>query len=118
MKKTLIGSSRVDEFVKEGEKTLYMDKTMILTPGAKDILRNRGVVIEYGPRPVADTGETAPVSSTKEVEESQESREIPAESMDCLVTTIVGLLRNDFGVNDPEALREISLKVLNKINNQ
>jgi len=113
MKKTLIGSSRVDEFVKEGEKTLYMDSTMILTPGAKDILRNRGVVIAYGPRPAAE--ETAPVSETKEV---RETREIPAESMDCLVETIVGLLRNDFGVNDPEALREISLKVLNKINNQ
>ena len=58
MKKTLIGSSRIDEFIKEGEKTLYMDKSMILTSGAKDTLRDRGVAIVYGPRPVAETEDT------------------------------------------------------------
>jgi hypothetical protein len=105
MKKTLIGSSRVDEFVKEGEKVLYMDSTMILTSGAKDILRNRGVVIEYGPRPA--------VACPAEVEEIQE---VQVESMNSLVETVVGLLRKEFGVNDPETIREISLKVLNIIN--
>ncbi|MCP4115696.1 MAG: hypothetical protein GY737_09875 [Desulfobacteraceae bacterium] len=106
MKKTLIGSSRIDEFIKEGEKTLYMDKTMILTPGAKDILRDRGVVIEYGPRPVAETEteETAPVSCTKEVEEPKD------ESIESLMDTFTALLKND-----PEAIREISRIVLEKI---
>ncbi len=122
MKKILIGSSRVDEFIKGDEKTLYMDSTMLLTPGAKDILRNRGVAIVYGSRPVAE--ETAPVSCPTEVHGTQEVQETPENpenqegSMASLVETIVGLLRKDFGVNDPETIREISLKVLNKINNQ
>ncbi|MBI9090849.1 MAG: hypothetical protein JEZ12_16660 [Desulfobacterium sp.] len=123
MKKILIGSSRVDEFIKEGDKTLYMDSTMILTPGAKDILRNRGVAIVYGSRPGAE--DTASVSCPTEVpgtQETQETQETPEnpdnqeKSMASLVETIVGLLRNEFGMNDPETIREISLKVLNKIN--
>ncbi len=108
MKKTLIGSSRVDEFIKGGDKTLYMDSTMILTPGAKDILRNRGVAIEYGPRPAA------PVScpgKTEEPQEKLENQEIQEESIDSLMETFTALLKND-----PEAIREISRIVLDKLN--
>ena len=110
MKKTLIGSSRIDEFIKEGEKTLYMDKTMILTPGAKDILRNRGVAIEFGPRPVAETGETAPVSCPGDTQAPGSPQEKQEESIDSLMETFLSLLESD-----PEAIQEVSRIVLNKL---
>jgi ethanolamine utilization cobalamin adenosyltransferase len=112
MKKTLIGSSRVDEFIKEGEKTLYMDKTMILTSGAKDILRKRGVAIEYGPRPVAETEteKTAPVSCPGETQAPESPQEKQEESIDSLMETFLSLLESD-----PEVIPEISRIVLNKL---
>jgi ethanolamine utilization cobalamin adenosyltransferase len=110
MKKTLIGSSRIDEFIKEGEKTLYMDKTMILTPGAKDTLRNRGVAIEYGPRPVAKTEETVPVSCPGETQEPESPQEKQEESIDSLMETFLSLLESD-----PEAIQEVSRIVLSKL---
>ncbi len=110
MKKTLIGSSRVDEFIKEGEKTLYMDKTMILTSGAKDTLRDRGVAIVYGPRPVAETEETAPVSCPGETQEPESPQEKQEESIDSLMETFLALLESD-----PEAIQEISRIVLTKL---
>ncbi len=111
MKKTLIGSSRVDEFIKGGEKTLYMDSTMILTPGAKDILRNKGVAIEYGPRPVAPVSCPGKTQESEKTQGKLENPEIQEESIDSLMETFTALLKND-----PEAIREISRIVLDKLN--
>ncbi|MBI9091272.1 MAG: hypothetical protein JEZ12_18830 [Desulfobacterium sp.] len=110
MKKTLIGSSRVDEFIKEGEKTLYMDKTMILTPGAKDILRNKGVAIEFGPRPVAPVSCPSETQEPEATQEKLDNPEIQGESIDSLMETFTALLKSD-----PEAILEISRIVLDKI---
>ncbi|MDP3480769.1 MAG: hypothetical protein Q8R88_13435 [Desulfoprunum sp.] len=51
MAKHLIGAHNVDAHIEIDTKTIVITKDMILSPGAKDLLRNRGIAISYGPRP-------------------------------------------------------------------
>ena len=45
MKKVLVQADNLDEFICQEEATLYVDASMILTPGAKDELLKRGVAV-------------------------------------------------------------------------
>lgn len=53
MAKQLIGAANVADHICMESKTIHIDQTMILSPGAKDVLRNQGISISYGPRPAA-----------------------------------------------------------------
>lgn len=62
MAKQLIGAANVADHICMESKTIHIDQTMILSPGAKDVLRNQGISINYGPRPVAVTPAAATVA--------------------------------------------------------
>ena len=103
MGKTLVSENRLDHFICPETNAIYMEG-LLLTPGAKDALRNRGVEIVYGKKPES----TAPLageagSSGPDVEVTE------------LVAVIVKLLKTDFGVEDPDALRKICEQVLAEI---
>ena len=51
MKKQLVEAGNVDAYICKETGTLYLDGTLLLTPGAKDELSRRGVAVAYGPRP-------------------------------------------------------------------
>lgn len=51
MAKHLIGAHNVDAHIKADTKTIVITKDMILSPGAGDLLRNRGIAISYGAPP-------------------------------------------------------------------
>lgn len=51
MAKHLIGAHNVDAHIEAESKTIVITKDMILSPGAKDLLRNRGIAIRYGVQP-------------------------------------------------------------------
>lgn len=57
MGKQLIGVHNIDAHVRSDSKSIHIDKDMILSPGAKDILRNRGISITYGSLPHASPKE-------------------------------------------------------------
>ena len=90
MGKKLVSEKGVEELVVDGN--FYMDG-VILTPGAKDVLRNKGVTIVYGPRP--ETSET--------------------ESGDALAETIATLLVKEYGITDEAKVKTICSKVLSMI---
>ncbi len=47
MAKQLIGAHNVDAHIFAETGTIHIDRDMILSPGAQDILRNRGIRISY-----------------------------------------------------------------------
>ncbi len=51
MGKILVGCDRVEQHICKDENTIYLNRSMILTCGAKDYLRNKGVAIVYGEQP-------------------------------------------------------------------
>lgn len=88
MGKTLVSENRVESHICAASNTIYVDG-LILTPGAKDYLRNKGTTIVYGPKP----------------EEETPAAKDPAQ----MVAT---LLREEYGIADPAQLKAICCKVL------
>ena len=68
----------------------YMDGTVILTPGAKDVLRNKGVTIVYGAKP--ETSEEDPLEAT-----------------------VAALLKKEYGITDEAQVKAVSCKVVDMI---
>ncbi|SCY24089.1 hypothetical protein [Desulfoluna spongiiphila] len=90
MAKKLVSEKGVDEIIVGG--SVYMDGSIILTPGAKDVLRNKGVTIVYGPRP----------------ETSEEDR---------LEAMVADLLKKEYGITDDAQVKAVSSKVVEMIKN-
>ncbi|SHK09386.1 hypothetical protein [Paramaledivibacter caminithermalis] len=108
--KKLITKKNIDEYLVEGENKFYADSSMIISPGAKDILRNKGIVIIYGDRKE---------SCGKDIYECKEVSCLDAEKKNDrylnIASTIARLLTQEFRITDAEMVEEITSKVLNKI---
>ena len=112
MGKILIGPKNVDQHVCRETNTLYLDNSMILTCGAKDFIRSRGIAISYGKRP--DAGEP----------EAKTPAEIPAEikdqapgnlNLEEMLESIIRALKEDHGIEDPQSLERLSLAILSRL---
>jgi hypothetical protein len=100
MGKLLVEYDNVKQYISHDEKKFYVDPNMILTPGAKDYLSQAGVSIVYAARP--DQGKTgAPKSRT------DQSRE--------LISRVVTILKNDYGIVDEQKLCNITTQVFKKL---
>ncbi|MCG8633936.1 MAG: hypothetical protein MI863_08920 [Desulfobacterales bacterium] len=107
MKKLLIGTHNLEDFIR-GDK-LCLGPEHILSPGARDAARNRGISIVYGNSVKADqAGDQTIKASAGEKEESREE----------LGRRIVMLLKTRFNLSDPAAIRDITLEVLKRIEKQ
>lgn len=100
MKKKLVSSENIGEFLEADAKEIQVDATMILTSSAKDYLRGKGVKVVYG-RKASTSG--VPVTSR----ECHRKENIKA-----VVTRIVSILRNDLMVKDSSKVEKITQKVL------
>lgn len=108
--KKLITIRNINDYLAEGEKEFYVDKTMIISPGAKDFLRNKGIVIVYGNKEENCSKE---INECKEVSNLDVNEE--REKQLKIVKTISNLLVQEFNVTDAQAIEEITSKVLSKI---
>ena len=101
MGKKLVGIDNLEAAICQGK--IYVDGTIILTPGAKDELTRRGIPIVYGPKPEAVECGSAPAA------------EASAPALENLLLVVAGILKNQCGVNDPEQLRALSCQVVKTI---
>jgi len=99
MKKKLVSAENISDFLSAGAKEIRFDNSMIVTPGAKDYLREKGIKVVYG-KPEACV--TSPVS--QKVGTSQDLKSI--------VARIVSILRNDLQVRDAATVESVTQKVL------
>lgn len=88
MGKKLVNEKGVEAHIVGG--SFYMDGSVILTPGAKDVLRNKGVTIVYGAKP--EMGEE-----------------------DQLEATVAALLKKEYGITDDAKVKAVSSQVVDMI---
>lgn len=103
MKKTLITVDNVQDFICQVEKRIYVDG-MILTPGAKDELHKRGIDIIFSSCPEVkgcQAHSNSPASVCSSMPEQENER---------LFYGVAAMLLNDYGIKDPEKLKELSIK--------
>lgn len=107
-RKKLIGSDNIEELI-QGKTTVTLGREILLTPGAKDALRNRGITLRYQERAAE------PSCLLKQHVGVSEERETQAGERQNITETVVRLLNEEYGISDPEELREISLRVVEEI---
>ena len=109
MKKELIGPHNLDKFLGPDDTVFRLGPDKILTPGARDLLRNRGIRIKY-------TNDACEVPA--EQEKAGNASDDVVRVLTGLAMTIVVLLDKDYGIKDPAALEEITLAVLPRLADQ
>ncbi len=102
MGKQLIGRDNVEQFICHDERKLYVNKTMILSPGGKDYLHEQGVTIVYGERPM--TG-------------SKPAQKTGSAGAPDLNLTVQEILKRDYAITDILQVSAITKKVLAKLDN-
>lgn len=101
--KTLITRQNIDSRISPVDHRFYADSGIILTAGAKDELRSRGVRIIYGPMPEAAPAPNPVPSGDDRLEKA--------------VASISTLLRTKFGISDPDVIRNIIENALKALRN-
>jgi len=106
MKKKLVSSENIGEFIAAEAKEIHVDTTMILTSSAKDYLRSKGVKVIYGSK-TATAGK--PVVSRACSQK---------DNLKMVVTRIVSILRNDLQVKDSGKVERVTQKVLSSLHSK
>ncbi|WP_174408915.1 hypothetical protein [Desulfovibrio psychrotolerans] len=130
MKKKLVGADNLDSFICKADGKLYADGSVILTAGARDELSRRGIAVEYGPRPGAGAyapahgdcppGYTCPPGCTCAACAAGAVAACTAEAaghtdLEGLVLGVAAILKNEFGIHDPEELKAVSCEAVKVI---
>jgi len=100
MKKKLVSAENISDFLNAGAKEIQVDNSMIITAGAKDYLREKGVKIVYSKQ--ASAGSASSVNT--KVGRPQDLKAV--------VSKIVSILRNDLQVRDAGTIESVTQKVL------
>jgi hypothetical protein len=100
MKKQLIGTGNLEEWICSTSGKVYMDGTKIITAAARDECAKRGVAIVYGPAP----GDSA----CCRVNAAQAQAPPGLESF---LSGVAAILQSQYGVSDPVELEKLSRHV-------
>lgn len=102
MGKQLVSRDNIEQFISHEEKKIYVEQ-IILTPGAKDYLRENSIAVVYGAQ--SET-KTKPAQSTGTASEAN------------LNDQIQRLLKSDFAITDSRLITEVTQKVMAKLGNR
>ncbi len=106
MKKVLVRIDNISEFLEAGASEFHMNSNMILTSGAKDYLRNKGIKI------VQNSKGRGP-----EVQQKKKCK-LDENSLSTVVARIVSILRKDLKVKDASKIERVTHRVLMELNNK
>ncbi|WDV45088.1 hypothetical protein PV797_16400 [Clostridiaceae bacterium M8S5] len=99
MGKLLVTKNNLSQFMEQGDSEFYVEQKMILSPSAKDMLRNKNITIVYG---------------QKKQKQKQEQEQENDESSQ-IVTLIAKVLVEDFKIYDQNKINCITKRVLERI---
>lgn len=102
MKKQLITVDNLSEYTCRTSNRIYVDNTMILTPGAKDELSKKGIDIVRTPCPDMDTCTAHSSPAAADSGACQEAER--------LIYGLAAMLQSEYGITDPEKLKALSIK--------
>ena len=101
MKKRLIGTHNLEEWLCPTSGKVYMDGATLMTAAARDELAKRGIEIVHG---------AAPAAPSRSLED-----EVPGENaspdLERFLLGVAGILRDQYGVTDPGELKQLGLHV-------
>ncbi|MFT5728289.1 MAG: hypothetical protein ACI8PB_002442 [Desulforhopalus sp.] len=100
MKKKLISADNISDFLTAGANEIQVDNSMIITSGAKDYLRNKGVKIVYSKQAAACSASPVNAKAGR------------PQDLKAVVSKIVSILRNDLQVGDAGTVESVTQKVL------
>ena len=100
MKKKLVSASNISDFLTAGANEIQVDNSMIITSGAKDYLRDKGVKITYSKQAAACTASPVNAGTGR------------PQNLKTVVSKIVSILRNDLQVRDARTVESVTQKVL------
>ena len=120
MKKELISRDNLDSFINKDDGKLYLGSGRLLTPGAKDELVRRNVAIVYGEPPSSEQAQQDGCrcgcgSTTFYV--GPEQGTVQPKSLEQLARTVAAMLSREYGVTDPEQLKNLTVEALKTIKN-
>ncbi|PKM57567.1 MAG: hypothetical protein CVU98_05460 [Firmicutes bacterium HGW-Firmicutes-3] len=98
MGKVLLTKNNIEEYISKSQSKIYVDKNMILTSGAQDIIRNRGISIIYD----------------KSREEKSEDAICSATEM--ITKQLIKILKEQHSITDEAQVKNICNLILQKIN--
>ena len=104
--KTLITKQNIDSRISPVDHRFHADGDIIITAGARDELRSRGIRIVYSPMPSEAPAAAAPAASCRS-----------ADKLERAVASISTLLRSRFGIEDPETIRGIIENAIRAVRN-
>ncbi len=117
MKKTLVEVKTLDKYICPHNQAIYLDGSIILTPGARDELNKRGIAIVRGSVTVHDS-----VTKSGAVQCSvdcvcEACIELAATgSTEKLFYSVAAVLKQDFNVTETKQLQEMSCRIVKAIN--
>ncbi|GAU75881.1 hypothetical protein F3D3_0477 [Fusibacter sp. 3D3] len=86
---------------------------MILTPGAKDVLRNLGVTIKFGSKPCKENEKAQAPTSTCDIQKGERAAE--SGEVEHIKSQVLNMLQNDYGIKDTRVMAKILKGVLEKL---
>lgn len=98
MGKILLTKNNIEAYISKGQSKIYVDKNMILTSSAQDIIRNRGISIIY------DT-------SREEASEDTTYSETGT-----IIKQVIKMLRDQHGITEEAHIKTACHLILKKIN--
>jgi len=113
MGKKLIGIENLDAAICQASGKLYVDRTIILTPGAKDELARRRIPIVYESWPEAAGCACASAPPPRPAAGPAACSAAPG--VEQLRHAVAGILKGHYGVSDPEQLEAMSRQVIETI---
>lgn len=107
MKKQLVEVSNLDSYICQANTSIYVDNSVILTPGARDELSKRKITIVRDTAPKTTCGGAA----------SCPARVCGAENCtdsdtDRLFYGVAAMVKEEYGIEDPQQLQEISCRIV------
>lgn len=103
MKKKLISAENISDYLGVGAKEIQVDHSMIMTAGAKDYLRQKGVKIVYLKKAAAAAAIPEKLRGGGSVDLKK------------VVTRIVSILKHDLQVKDTGTVESVTQKVLHSL---
>ena len=112
MKKKLVEASNVESYICENGSKIYIDNTMVLTPGARDVLSGRRVEIIYGARAGAENTLSAALKNCASGNAFSAVAGNGNGDYEKFVLNIGVMLKESYGITDPAELKRYTEKAI------
>lgn len=111
MGKKLVAVDNLESWICRESGKIHVDKSMILTPGAKDELSRRGIEIVYV------SGNCAPTACRPGCACDACAGRVDADRPETerLILAVAGILKEEYGITDPERLKNLSCHMVRTI---